>query len=205
MEIQVNSSHYDFSTYLPKDRWASYWHQLNEVLLCSPQNLLVIGVGDGIVGKILETRGIAVKTFDYAAELSPDYLGDIRNLTDYVDNMYDCVLCCQVLEHLPFNALEQCIHQLHHVTGEYCILSLPHLNWSFRILIQFFNKQISKQVVFNRRNVHFPFDGEHYWEIGAQNSSLAEVENIIDKYFTIIRSYNVREKSYHKFFILKKK
>lgn len=207
MENQVKSEHYSFNSYLPKDRWCSYWHQIDEVLKSSPSKVLLIGKGDGIVGKILnDIYSINVRSFDYAEDLKPDYKGDIRCIESIIPKgeKFDTIICCQVLEHIHFEDFESVIASLYNITGKYFILSLPHINWSFRILIRLFNKQISKQLIFNRKNVRLCFDGQHYWEIGSLGCSVNKVENILKKYFVIERVFNVREKSYHRFYILKK-
>lgn len=50
----------------------------------------------------------------------------------------------------------------------------------------------------------FKFNGEHYWEINsARKYSVKKIRTIIEKYFEILKEYNVSNNDYHRFFILK--
>jgi len=45
---QVNRAHY-LKGYDTKQRFASYWHQINEMLELAPDNTLEIGIGNSFV------------------------------------------------------------------------------------------------------------------------------------------------------------
>ena len=133
MEKQVEKEHYDFLSYLSKARWNSYYHQIEEVLKNNSQNALIIGKGDGIVPDILKKQIEEVKIFDIAEDLQPDYLGNILEMSNIINKKFDSILCCQVLEHLPFDKFEQCISELSKVTDKQVIISLPQKNIFFNI------------------------------------------------------------------------
>ena len=57
--MQVEPSHYSWTSYNGKDRWASYWHQIDEVLAVAPSSCVEIGVGTGDVRRALQARGVA--------------------------------------------------------------------------------------------------------------------------------------------------
>jgi len=61
---QVEPDHYYNIIYDTKERFCSYWHQIQEVLLLKPSEVLEIGIGNGFVSRYLKERGINVTTLD---------------------------------------------------------------------------------------------------------------------------------------------
>lgn len=205
-QIQVNKDNYEFSKYVPKTRWSSFWHQISEIYKLGPESVLVIGVGDNIIENIIRSQIKIVHTFDIDPELKPDICGSIKDLSSCCTQKYDSIICCQVLEHLPFSNFESCIKQISDTTNKYCILSLPQKYYfSFHLVISILWKKKSFFISRIKKNVKHTFDGQHYWEIGAKESSLKDVKNIVEKYFSIKREYTVQENPYHRFFILGKR
>ncbi len=98
---QVDSGHYDFSSYDSKKRFVSYWHQIKEILELEPENVLEVGIGNKTVTTQLRKSGINVITLDVDKELSPMIVGDVRKIP-IKSNEFDVVGCFEVLEHLPF-------------------------------------------------------------------------------------------------------
>jgi hypothetical protein len=74
---QVNIDHYEFSKYVSKKRWISYWHQLDEIFKCKPINMLEIGVGSGIIKVLCDLFGVDIKTVDIDQDLKPDYVASV--------------------------------------------------------------------------------------------------------------------------------
>lgn len=210
MEKQVNKEHYRFLTYLTKQRWNSYYHQIEEILLNNSKNILIIGAGDKIVPDILRQHISEVKIFDIAEDLNPDYIGNILNLSNIVNKKYDSILCCQVLEHLPFDKFEICIKELEKITKDQCIISLPQRNIEISFSIKLPRmKRKTIEILIPRFYKNFTFEkdgnGEHYWEINAKNYSVNKVRKILKKHFDLKKEYTVNENHYHRFFVLKKK
>ena len=54
MQIQVNAEHYNFKKYVSKERWNSFYHQIDEVISKNPGSFLEIGVGSGVLRIILK-------------------------------------------------------------------------------------------------------------------------------------------------------
>ena len=65
---------YKFHQYDYKDRWVSYWHQIDEVLKLEPKTVLEIGIGNGLVTEYLKKHGVEVKTLDIEKKLNPNFL-----------------------------------------------------------------------------------------------------------------------------------
>ena len=210
MKKQVEKEHYEFLSYLDKARWNSYYHQIEEVLKSDSKSALIIGKGDGIVPNILREQIKEIKVFDIAEDLQPDYLGNILELDSIVNREFDAVVCCQVLEHLPFKYFEFCIKNIEKKVKKRCIISLPQQNFVVSIAmkipkfkekkIKFFIPKLYKKFEFNREG-----NNEHYWVLNVKKYSIGRIRRILLKYFNLIDEYTVNENLSHRFFILEKK
>lgn len=225
--MQVTQEHYDFLSYVTKERWGSYYYQIHEVLKKNPKSILIIGKGDNIVPGILKklykdsenvvampvtianmgTMGERrVKTFDYDAVLAPDIVGDIREIDKVVNEKYDCILCCQVLEHLEWRFFEETIQKLSSICNDTLILSLPQRCMNFRFTIDLPKIHYKFQWSIKRFwEGPFLFNGEHYWEAETVDCSKKTIRKIIRQYFMIENEYVAFENAYHWFLILKNK
>jgi len=203
--VQVSDGHYDFMRYAAKPRFCSYWHQINEVAALQPKTLLVIGKGDGIVTDVIRRAcpGIEITTFDYDASLCPDIVGDIRSISDTVIGTYDCILCCQVLEHVPFSHFSDILSQFA-ALSENVIISIPCQCRTFGFSLDLPKLHISKVWHPEKLLRTHVFDGQHYWEAGTRGYGKRTVKAAILEHFAIRTSYHVPEKPWHLFFVLKR-
>lgn len=68
------------NNYDTKGRFASYWHQINEVQKLKPSTILEIGVGNSFIHNYLRNKGLKISTLDISKELNPDYIGSVLNM-----------------------------------------------------------------------------------------------------------------------------
>ena len=68
---QVEPSHYRNLVYDSKERYISYWHQIQTVVSAEPSSVLEIGIGNGFVHRELRRHGMQVTTLDADA---PNFL-----------------------------------------------------------------------------------------------------------------------------------
>lgn len=203
---QISKDHY-LEGYDSKERWMSYWYQINEVLKTDGRKVLEIGVGNKIVTNYLKERGLEVTTVDIDPNLNPDHVCSVTELTKHFEpNSFDVVLCAEVLEHLPFKEFGKSLREIRKVTRRWVVLSLPYAGPGFRLslkLPRITEKNLKLKIPMLKEH---RFDGQHYWEIGKKGYSRAKiVNNILERDFEIIRSYYPPEHMYHLFFVLKKK
>jgi len=204
--FQVEPDHY-YRNYDKKERFCSYWHQIQEIVSLNPKSILEIGVGNGFVSKYLEQRGSNITTLDIDRKLSPHVAGSVLHIP-FSDEAFDVVACYELLEHLPYQNFKKAISEISRVSRSCALLSLPDTNRVYRLYVQIpkigeFKKLISFPSL--RKPVHH-FDGQHYWEIGKASYSLKTILNDINKAgFNIERTYRVFEMPYHRFFVLKKR
>lgn len=207
---QVNSEHYNFGSYLTSKRWMSYYYQILEILKRNPKNILIIGKGDDIVPYILKKlcqNFTKIDTFDFDEALEPDIIGDIRNLSSILKSKYDCIVCCQVLEHLPFDNFEKILKEMKAVLkpGGGIILSLPQRSGRIKFLLEVHKTALIKfctQIPLFRK---YRFNGQHYWEMRAVGTSKRKILDIVHRNFNILDNYTVFENPYHFFIICESK
>lgn len=206
---QVGASHYNHQ-YNSKARLASYWHQIDQTLSFQPQAVLEVGAGSGFTTQALRREGVQVITLDVTDELKPDIIGSVRAIP-LASNSIDVVLCCQVLEHLPFEMFESAFSELYRVASKGVVMSLPDQERCFRLSIGIIEKssvwRLWKHGLRdwprdkNRRPTQI--DPQHYWEIGCSEIGLNDVLAITSQQ-TSCHTFRVFENPYHRFFIIKK-
>jgi len=122
MKKQVDKSHYKFRSYVHKRRWASMWHQLDEVLSLQAASVLEIGPGPGILKAMAALFDTRVETLDIDPELRPDHVASASDLP-FADRAYDVVCAFEMLEHVPY---EKSLS----IFGELARVDLTHLQWT---------------------------------------------------------------------------
>ena len=198
---QVPADHYQPHSYDELHRWISYWYQIRAVIRTGGNDVLEIGLGSGVVAEYLRRRcGLHVVTFDADPVTQPDVIGDVRRASRAMgSSRFDVVTAFQVLEHLPFAEFPTVLEELAALSRSHVLLSLPYnghfLQWRVRIW--------RWQVAFGRKIPHnnrWVFNGEHYWEIGAQGYPLYQVRAAITRVLHIEREYFCPDYPYHYFF-----
>ncbi len=207
-DIWVPKEHYK-EGYDNLERFISYHHQIDFARKLSPKNILEIGVGNKTVSNYLKNNGFKVTTFDLDKKLEPDYVGDLRELP-FDDNSFDLVMCCEVLEHLPFSEFEKALSEIKRVSKKNAIISIPNsskivgIHFKFPGMFFLFHKPLLSFIFSIPFPIKHKFDGEHYWEIGKKGYSLKKVMNKIRKHFKIKKSMRLKLNTYHHFFVLEK-
>lgn len=152
-----------------KELFASYWHQIDEVNRLKPDNILEVGIGNGFVSGYLGRLGYNVTTVDLVKVFKPTVISSILTLP-FRSETFDVCLCCEVLEHLPFERFNLALGEFYRV-GKKLIISLPDRTPWIGI------KTVCKwstipEIILSLPNL-FPkqhiFDGQHYWEIGKKD------------------------------------
>lgn len=201
--IQVPPSHYAWPEYNIKGRWASYWHQVSEVLDAGARECLEIGTGSGLVRDTLRSLGVNVTVVDIDGSLGPERIGDVRELP-CGDGEFDVVLCAQVLEHVPWREVPRAVSELHRVCRERAIVSLPQSGLDVGASIV--APLIGRRSVHARINSPFSyrFDGQHHWQLLSRGKGRRVLRERLTRGFVIEREYTVPELTYHRFFVLRR-
>jgi glycosyltransferase involved in cell wall biosynthesis len=208
LQPQVSKEHYRLEKYVTHERWQSYFNQVREVLRYNPKTVLIIGPGDGIVVNILKGYGLEVETVDIESENNPNYLASVEDLASgqMPNKEYDAIVCCQVLEHLPYDKFLKCLESIKAYSKGVVIISLPEK--SLRTSLSLKLPRVAPLFL----NITLPFfwkkhrfDGEHYWELNSAGHSVKSVAKDMAKVFSVRKHYRLKANPYHFFFILENK
>ncbi len=204
MPVQVQPEHYDFDKYVSVPRWDSYYHQLKLIREIKPNKVLEIGTGKNILKKLLKNE-IEYYSFDIDRALKPDVVGNIYD-APFREELFDAVLCFQVLEHFPYDDFPLLLERLSRLSKKRVLLGLPYANHEFSLKITaplFGSKNI--RVLIPKFYRKHKFDGQHYWEIGEKEYPMKRILNDISKLFYVEKHFVPFEFSYHAFFVLRKR
>lgn len=199
-QAQNNQSYYSWE-YDKMERFLSYWHQIDQLRRLAPTTILEVGIGNGFVSEYLRKKNISVVTFDMEASLNPDVVGTVLQLP-FKDSAFDAVLCCEILEHLPYVSFIACLKELARVSKRHFVISLPDREFAFPLRVGY-SKKLFIIPRFMRRN--FEINSMHQWEIGQWGLSSARLIRQIRAAGLIVKNtYRIFENPYHRFFVLVK-
>jgi SAM-dependent methyltransferase len=207
MKKQVDKSHYDFRRYVSKRRWASLWHQLDEVIKLKPERVLEVGPGPGLFKAMAGAMGVHVETLDLDPELKPDHVASVFEMP-FEDAAFDVVCAFQMLEHLPFEQSLEAFCEMARVAGNAIVISLPDAatRWPVSIHVpRIGDVKFSIPKPRLRAPIH-QFNGQHHWEINKRGYSLTRVcESFLNVgHVALVRGYRVAEFPIHRFFVFEK-
>lgn len=202
-------SYYSFQNYNDPIRMITYWHQINEVLSAQPSSVLEIGIGSGLVSSYLEALGIKVTKFDFNESLSPDIVGDVRDVESLIEKKYDVVLCARVLHHLPFQDLDAVISSLLKVATKRLVVTLPVND----MRIYFFTRYTSSGLfsktlpvpLFLKKCISIIL-GKNYgsglWMLNdGKSMKYVSFVELLKKRFPLVKQYRIEEDMSHAVFV----
>lgn len=203
--IQVDAeSHYNPASYLNPQRLASIGYQVQYLNRYFPKSkVLEVGVGTGLGAKFFKELGCEVSTLDVDSKLSPTVLGSVTEIP-LADNAYESFVCCQVLEHLPWEEARKALRELHRVAVKGGIISVPAV--SACLSIRFFPfRRNPRSLTFplpglGSRKLHVP--GEHHWELGRGVSLRQFLKELAEVGFVVKEQHRVVENPFHHFLVL---
>lgn len=207
MNPPESSGHYFNESYDTKERFISYWHQIDEIVALKPGNVIEVGIGNGFLTGYLRKRGVNITALDIVSELNPDVSGSVLSMP-FADRTFDVVACYEVLEHLPYGDFMRALAEILRVSRRHVVLSVPDHTAVYRLDIELPRIGRIRKLIphpFPRPPRH-EFGGVHYWVIGKAQYPLAMIESDIRSAgFKIIKTYRVFEFYGHRFFVLEKR
>lgn len=209
--IQVKEGYYTKRAYNTLERFISYFYQIDSVVnLSLTQSVLEIGPGSRLVSEELKRLGYAVTTCDFDPQVAADITADIRALP-CTDASFDCIMACQVLEHIPYTDFEKVLADFSRISKRFVVISLPERSVGMSLVLKvpfirsFFRKDFFDwSVRIPVRFKGFQESGQHYWEIDTWTTSKQKVRHSMQQHFTILKEFRPPLNKYHRFFILEK-
>ncbi len=202
---QVDPSHYDPGEYLDAGRMASIAHQFLSLHNKFPgASVLEVGVGSGLATQLLRKLGHAVTTLDFDGRLAPDLVGSVTDIPA-ADGAFDAFVCCQVLEHIPFEQVDRALKQLHRVSKKGGVLSVPTLRR--RLLVGWHSwksTRIRSLTLPSRLGKPFRTPDQHHWELEANVRTGDFMRKLVAAGFMVAQEFQPTECPYHHFFVVVK-
>jgi SAM-dependent methyltransferase len=127
---KVDREHYQ-AGYDNPNRFASYWHQIDETSVLGGR-ILEVGIGNGTVAAVLRARGFEVTTVDLDSDLGPDVTADVRELP-FGDRQFDSALAAEVLEHIAWSDVPKALSELRRVVRRGLVISVPNADVAFTL------------------------------------------------------------------------
>lgn len=192
--------------------YISYYYQI-KLIPSKCKTILEVGIGNKFVSSQLKLMNKKVITVDNNENLNPDIVADIRKIPRK-DNSVDCVICYEVLEHLPLDEFIIALKELKRITKRYLIISLPFSGFCYGAILNTYIKiPFSKGIIFR---IPLPFllrpkklikkmKINHYWAVGEAGASRKKIRRIFNKCgFKILKEISPVLNNHHIFWILKK-
>ncbi len=178
--------------YYTEKRIVHQWFQVHLLSSLTVKRVLEVGPYLGLVTAMLASAGYEVTTFDIA-EKPPSSLGakghiqgDLTALDPARIRGFDAILCCETLEHLPWESVGGVLHGFAASGAPYLVISVPYegaqIGWSF-----YANAHTLRHRLFTRwlrfvrrfRIKSLTDIDAHKWEVGYKGHSLAALKEKI--------------------------
>lgn len=182
--------------YLTPTRLSSIGYQLKLAVESKASRFMEIGIGNGLLTSLLRAMNLNVITFDINQLLIPQVVGKMPELP-FADKCFETVLCYEVLEHLPFDVLDEAIKEMVRISANSVIISLPDRS-------NLYEPQGLKRIINTvlRRKRVIPLPAEHYWEIGYQQINVDRIIEIaIKQGLSLLNDFRNPHSMYHHFFV----
>lgn len=203
-EKNLASEAYFSDEYFATQQLFSFALQIKHIHSLKPSNILEIGPGNGFVSTFLRRAGYSVTTVDINPALKPDICAPLSDLPQYLEKQVDLVVCCEVLEHMPFSEFQTNLDILAGA-GRRLFMTLPSVFLTVGLGVMLTAPKISgKMLDFNikfpkKRNLE---NSPHFWEVGSSRECSQQcIENELRKRYSNVSSGRFNMNPYHIFFI----
>ena len=175
--------------YYSEKRITHQWFQVHLLEeLPGVERVLEIGAHLGLVTALLDNAGFEVTTLDRWPEPGRPHRGrhiqaDLREIAAADIAGFDCLLCCEMLEHLPWDEVDDVL-ALFRMSGiPHIVLSVPYMGFQIDARVYVNAHRMKRYFAFKKLKFLRPFKPDlerdpegHRWELGYRGRSLAAFE-----------------------------
>ncbi|MDB9494337.1 methyltransferase domain-containing protein [Spirulina major CS-329] len=202
-EKSLSKSVYFSDSYFSLRQLFSLAQQIHEIHSMKPQSILEVGIGNGFVSTFFRQAGYTITTADINPSLEPDICAPLDEIHNFLGGQtFNLVVCCEVLEHMPLERLENNIKYLKSL-GQKLFLTLPNYKRTFGL---YGFLRLPKNSAYPLRmsfNVDLPkqIGSAHFWEVGScHQSSRQEIINLLKEHYDYVDSGYMLMNPYHIYF-----
>ena len=180
-----------WTAYYTAKRIGQQWLQVQLVNELPVANLLEVGPYLGLVTALLDNAGYRVTTLDagprrFAQPPGRHIEADLLALEPSRIAGFDAILCCETLEHLPWDRVPDMLRRLRASGARFLVVSVPYEAFQFELSL-YLNRWAVRQRLqlkklrFLRRFAPGPEPDGHRWEIGYRGHGLKTWETMLQR------------------------
>ena len=190
----------DWHAYYTQKRVVHQWYQVRLLRDLTVRRVLEVGPFKGLVTAMLANAGYEAAVLDVdesqrAAFSGFEFItGDVRTF-DYgsVAGRFDAIICCETLEHIPFEEVDGVLGRMAAAQARYLIVSVPYMGTQLTFDLYVNRYTFSHYLSFKklkglRRFPKPPDDGSwqpHKWEVGYKDYPLKRVKSLLARHFAV--------------------
>ena len=176
----------EWHRYYGEKRIGQQWFQLRLLAGLPVNRVLEVGPYLGFVTALLDNAGYAVTTLDlsprrFARPAVPHIQADLTRVRPEELAGFDLILCCEALEHLPWESAGAVLRTFRQCGARFLVSSVPYEGLQLHFLLDVNLHRVRQRFAFRKGRSLRSFSGSkepmgHQWEIGYRGTSLAAWE-----------------------------
>lgn len=184
--------------YYTEKRIVHQWFQVHLLEGLGVESVLEVGPNLGLVTAMLANAGYQASTLDIVPEgpaigSSRHIQADLLALAPEQIRGFDCILCCETLEHLHWPKVGGVLDAFAASGAKWLVLSVPYEGTQFGLSLYLNGHVFRKRSFFKHLKFLKPFRikdddaiDEHKWEVGYKGYSLQALKTLVEAHGWIV-------------------